>query len=303
MTFTPAAANAAASRAASNASTSASLNPPLDITAISVQIAGMKTALVIATALLATSAHADTTPAQKFTAAMATLNAGMGPTAEFRAPADDAATKQAVADIRDAMSVFGTPAFPVDGDNSLTTVCVPLTQIGLRYVLAGANDVPGFKDDGPLRGQSSTPAMQAQESANSVKYQDALMIFAAGNTKCSAMHMAYYTQTWNGLSETDRTARLGGVHQIRDGVSQMFLNSAMSAVQPAFSKPNRDLSIATAAAYADTFVGALPVADRASLLVKIAQVAPNLAADYPKEFATIVKALARTDCTDLCTAP
>ena len=259
-------------------------------------------AALAAALLLATSAHAQTqTPAQSFAAAIAALNAPLGPTAEFRAPPapGDAATTKSLSDIKTAMDALGTPAFPIDGANTFTAVCAPLTQIGLRYVLSGANDVPGFKENG----QSSTPAMQALESANSTRYQDALMLFAAENTRCTALHLPWYSQMWAGLSDADRAARLDSTHQIRSGIAQMFINAAQSATQPAFSKPNRDLAITTAATYADTFASVLPVSERAQLLVQIAQIAPNLAADYPKEFATIVKALARTDCTGLCTAP
>ncbi len=267
--------------------------------------------VIAAAVLLATTtgaAHAETkTPAQRFAAAAA-LQARFAPAHlsdpvryfPEPPPTGDASARQDFKDLEAAMDAFGTPAFPVDGFATFTTVCVPLLQLRQHYIMAGADDVPGFAANPGL----ASPQIQALENANLVKYQDVLTALATENTKCTALHMSFDAQVWDSWGPAERTAaRLDGIHKLRAGNAKGLLSGAQSATREVFSKANRDLLINTEATYADAFASTLPVADRQAVKAQIDQAAPGLATAYPAQYAVIAKALARTDCTGLCTVP
>ncbi len=261
------------------------------------------TAMLAAGLLAATTAHADTqTPAQRFAAAVEAMQTALGPREAYQVPPSDPAIRQHLNDMRAAVAQLGTPAFPVDGMTTFANVCLPLAALPMQYILAGAGDVPGFAAD--PAGQSQSPAIGSLRAANMVKYQDETTLLMDASIRCDAQHMAFFNSYWNGLSPDQRTAgRIASVHQMQAGFAAMLFGAAADATLPTFTKANRDLSMSSAATYADAVASALPVATRQTLKTQIDQAAPGLATTYPAQYAAITKALAGTDCTGLCTVP
>ncbi len=168
--------------------------------------------------------------------------------------------------------------------------------------MAGAGDVPGFAAD--PAGQAQSPAIVSLRAANKVKYQDETTLLMDATIRCEALHLPFFESSWNRFSPDERTAGfIANIHKSQAGFATILLSAATDATLPAFTKANRDLSMSSASTYADVIAKALPVAMRQTLKTQIDQAAPGLAAAYPAQYAVIAKALARTDCTGLCTVP
>ena len=247
--------------------------------------------LVTTAAAAAFSAHADTqTPAQRYFAATALLDAKLGGDSEFKLPTDDAESRQALADIKSAMADFGTPAFPVDGFATFQSVCTPLYKLPSHYLMAGT------PKDGTLS--------EAQKASNGDKYQDQMMPLITSGVKCVALHMPWFTQMYDQTPEAARTPdRMAGIHQMQEGFGQALEGVAEAASADNIHPANALLAMDTMANYGDAIAGILSVAQRKALKTKIDLEAPGLAKAYPAQYAAIAKTLARTDCTSMCTAP
>jgi len=234
-------------------------------------------------ALLFMAAPALANPAgDSFAAAATVLETRFGPEAEHRAPPPhtDPDVVKAFADMKASVDALGTPAFPADYD-AFMSVCQRLNGLNRRYMTATTTST--------------------QTSAD-VAYQDDVAPLLAMTTRCMAVHMPFFNQFWASLPADQRTAeRAAGIRQMQGGIHQLLLGLMASSVQPVYSQANRTLLITAGAAYVDAFVPALPVADRKVLLDQVNANAPDLAKVWPKEAAVVMKSLARTDCTDLCT--
>ena len=246
--------------------------------------------LLAVTTAAAFSAQADTqTPAQRYFAATALLDAKLGGDSEFKVPTDDAESRQALADIKSAMADFGTPAFPVDGFTTFQSVCTPLYKLPSHYLMAGAKD--GVLSD-------------VQKANNGDTYQDQMIPLVTSGVKCVALHMPWFAQMYDSTPESARTPdRVAGIHQMQAGFAQALEGVAETASAPDIHPANAVLAMDTMATYGDAIVSILSLPQRKALKTKIDLEAPGLAKAYRGQYAAIAKALARTDCTSLCTAP
>jgi hypothetical protein len=219
----------------------------------------------------------------RFDAAATVLENKLGPEAENRTPPPhaDPEVAKSFADMKASVDELGTDTYPADYD-SFMGICQRLNGLNRRYMTA----------------KPANPAVTSD-----VAFQDDLSPLLVMTTRCMAVHMPFFNQFWAALPQDQRTAdRIAGIHQMQGGIRQLLLGLVASSVQPVYSKANRTMLITAGAAYADAFVEALPVADRQSLANQIKANAPDLAKSWPNEAAVVTKALARTDCTGLCTA-
>lgn len=234
-------------------------------------------------ALLCLASPALAAPSlDRFTAAATVIETRFGPEDAHRAPPPhtDPDVLKAFADMTASVDELGTAAFPADY-TSFIQVCQRLNGLNRRYMTA------------------TTPSATV---SSDVAYQDDMSPLLVMTTRCMAMHMPFFNQFWASLPADQRTGdRAAGIHQMQNGIHQLLLGLVASSVQPVYNLPNRTRLITAAATYIDTYVPVLPVADRKVLLDQINANAPTLAKTWPKEAAVVMKALARTDCTDLCT--
>ncbi|WP_155914527.1 hypothetical protein [Asticcacaulis sp. AC460] len=265
---------------------------------------------VVAAVLACAAPVLAQTPAERLGDAIDLINNRFGPQAEFRAPppASDPEVAKSLADIEASMEVFATPAFPIDGLSTFASVCVPLSQLPVRYVTAGMNSV--FPDSKPPTTPQEYYALMNKPEAlslmarNAIRHQDVATLFMVTSVKCMSLHMPVVEKFWQDLPPSERTAvRIQGLKQLRSGAAGMVRGAVLNATDPSMSTKNRNLLTVAAATYLPAMARTLPVSERKVLLAEVLKADPAFKRTYPKEFEIITQTLSSTECTDVCLVP
>ena len=260
-------------------------------------------ALALCAAVLAAfPATASTTPApsveQAFVTAVDGLLARIG-AVESGSPAigmDDAAVRAQFSAIDAGMAQLGTAAFPVDGYATFETVCSRLNQVGIRYVMDG---LPSIRPAGG--GVPDQSAMTRLSLANAVRFQQELGIVLDGSLNCFAHHMPSLAAMVAAFPPGTLTPqRIEGLRGMRRGITAMILGQMISARDAGLRAATRERAARSTAQWIVPLARQLSVAERRALADQIVALQPAVAADLAPYQATVLTALASTECIELC---
>lgn len=235
---------------------------------------------------------------QAFVAAVDALLARIG-TAESASPAigmDDAAVRAQFSAIDAGMSQLGTAAFPVDGYATFETICSRLNQVGIRYVMDG---LPGIRPAGG--GVPDQSAMTRLSLSNAIRFQGELSIILDGSLNCFAHHMPPLAAMVAAFPPGALTPeRIEGLRGMRRGITGMILGQMITARDAGLRAATRERAARSTAQWIVPLVRQLSVGERRALADQIVALQPAVAADLAPHQATVLTALASTECVELC---
>lgn len=268
-----------------------------------------KIAAWVAAALMAfgaSEASAQAPDRAAFDAAVKAFTERLGPaeSAPEISTTDAAANAADLAVIEQALDVFGTPAFPVEGFSTFETVCEPLNRLSVRHGLDGISAYarpPGSPQPTPDELRALVDKTVALQTRNAARYPDAVTVLAGGVMRCLVKHFPAMTAFLADLPEEELTpTRLQGADGMRRGSSQALVGFSIALREPATSPANKARVRAYLAEIAAPLAAALTPQMRAELVAKLDSLPPTKDAEVLATTELLKTAMAITTCEGLC---
>jgi hypothetical protein len=247
----------------------------------------------------------EATPAA-FDRAIAAMTARLGSieTGPAIDTTDAAANAADLAVIEQALDVFGTPAFPVEGFSTFESVCEPINRLSVRHGLDGLSAMarpPGSSPPTPEEMRALVDKTLALQTRNAARYPDAVTVLAGGAMRCMVKHLPVLAAFMADLPPAELTpTRLKGADGMRRGGSQALVGFSISLREPATSPANKARIRAYIAEVAAPLAAAMTPAMRIELVSTLDALPPTADADTLAATALLKAALATTACEDLC---
>ena len=245
-------------------------------------------------------------PEQNFIDSLAALNQRLGGIEPDQAAIDrtDPEIRSHLDRIEQLSARFNSPEFPVNGIQTFESLCAPLSQISVRYILDGSGALRRSAGNGeatPAQIAQLTAAVAQLRQGNSERYQDEIAILSSSAMRCMHAHLPFITRFVAELPPEQLTpVRIGGLQQMRRGVLQVIVGVLTVSRETGTKVDNKQKYFDAITQTIGDYAQIMPIATRTEIISYLRGLPPVNDGPAVAVERVVENALMSTECIGLC---